>query len=106
MDARSDLYAVGVIAYEMLTGRPPFEGKETSKLLYDQVYTRVPDMSAVAPTNVKIDRRVEGLVRRALEKDREDRYATTQEFAEALLAGESGSTGLLPMLRGLFRRKK
>ena len=62
--------------------------------------------SAVAPTNVKIDRRVEGLVRRALEKDREDRYATTQEFAEALLAGESGSTGLLPMLRGLFRRKK
>jgi serine/threonine protein kinase len=105
VDARSDLYAVGVIAYEMLTGRPPFEGKETSKLLYDQVYTRVPDMSQVAPS-LKIDRRVEGLVRRALEKDREDRYATTQEFAEALLAGETSSSGLLPMLRGLFRRKR
>jgi serine/threonine protein kinase len=105
VDARSDLYAVGVIAYEMVTGRAPFEGKETSKLLYDQVYTRVPDMSQVAP-GLKIDRRVEALVRRALEKDREDRYATTQEFAEAILAGETSSSGLMPMLRGLFRRKR
>jgi serine/threonine protein kinase len=105
VDARSDLYAVGVIAYEMITGRAPFVGKDTSKLLYDQVYTRLPDMSDVAPETVKIDRRVEALVRRALEKDRDDRYATAQEFAEALLAGDTVSTGLLPMLRSLFKRR-
>jgi eukaryotic-like serine/threonine-protein kinase len=103
VDARADLYAVGVIAYEMLTGRQPFESKDTSKLLYDQVYSRVPDMAAVAP-GLKIERRIEALVRRALEKDREDRFATAQEFAEALMAGETSSPGLLPMLRGLFRR--
>jgi serine/threonine protein kinase len=106
VDARSDLYAVGVIAYEMLTGRPPFEGKETSKLLYDQVYTRVPEMREVLPPGVEIPKRIEGLVRRALEKDREARYATAQEFAEALLAGDtSSSSGLMPMLRGLFKRR-
>jgi serine/threonine protein kinase len=105
VDARSDLYAVGVIAYEMITGRAPFVGKDTSKLLYDQVYTRLPDMGDVAPETVKIDRRVEALVRRALEKDRDDRYATAQEFAEALLAGDTVSTGLLPMLRSLFKRR-
>jgi serine/threonine protein kinase len=105
VDARSDLYAVGVIAYEMITGRAPFVGKDTSKLLYDQVYTRLPDMGDVAPETVKIDRRVEALVRRALEKDRDDRYATAQEFAEALLAGDTVSTGLLPMLRSMFKRR-
>ncbi len=104
VDARADLYAVGIIAYEMLTGRPPFAGKDTSRLLYDQVYSEVPAMSQVAPDR-KIDRHLEALVRRALEKDREDRYATAQEFAEALLAGEPSSSGLLPMLRGLFRRR-
>jgi eukaryotic-like serine/threonine-protein kinase len=104
VDARADLYAVGVIAYEMLVGRAPFEGKETSKMLYDQVYSRIPDMSQMAP-EIKVDRRVEALVRRALEKDRDERYATAQEFAEALLAGDTGSSGLLPMLRGLFRRR-
>jgi eukaryotic-like serine/threonine-protein kinase len=107
VDARADLYAVGIIAYEMITGRPPFEGKETSKLLYDQVYSPMPDMSEVAPPGTKIDRRAEALVLRALEKDRDQRYATAQEFAEALLAGDAGSTtGLLPVLRGLFRRRK
>jgi serine/threonine protein kinase len=104
VDARADLYAVGIIAYEMLAGRPPFEGKETSKMLYDQVYSRIPDMSQVAP-NVKVDRKVETLIRRALEKDRDERYGTAQEFAEALLAGDAGSSGLLPVLRGLFRRR-
>jgi len=105
VDARTDLYAVGVIAYEMLTGRAPFEGKETSKLLYDQVYSAVPPMSQVAPPGVKIDRRVEALVLRVLAKDREERFTTAQEFAEALLAGDTSSSGLLPVLRGLFRRR-
>ena len=104
VDARADLYAVGVIAYQMLTGHTPFAGDDTSTLLYNHVYTRVPSMREVAP-QIAVDRGVEALVRKALAKDREERFATAQEFAEALLAGASGSSGLLPMLRGLFRRR-
>ncbi|MCX4246595.1 serine/threonine-protein kinase [Paraliomyxa miuraensis] len=105
VDARTDLYAVGVIAFQMLTGRPPFEGDETSVLLYNQVYTRVPDMREVAPS-IPVNRGVEALVRKALAKDRDDRFETAQEFAEALLADDNSSSGLLPMLRGLFRRRR
>ena len=105
VDARSDLYAVGVIAYEMLTGEPPFVSEDSATLLYNQVYGKVRRMSEVAPDQ-NIDRGVESIVQRALAKHPKDRPASAQEFAEMLLEGPGkGSSGLMSSLRDLFRRR-
>jgi len=107
IDARSDLYAVGVIAYQMLTGRTPFRSDRSALILHHQVHQALPKMSETAP-DVKVDRGIEQKIARALAKKRDDRYASAREFADALLVGTApeSSGGLLPGLRSLFRRNK
>jgi eukaryotic-like serine/threonine-protein kinase len=104
VDARSDLYAVGILAYEMLTGRPPFDSQEPAQLMFCHVHEEVPPMATVAP-DVQVDARPEAVVRRALEKHPKHRYASAREFAEALLSDvDPQQPSLLRSLRGLFGR--
>jgi serine/threonine-protein kinase len=76
---RGDLYSVGVILYEMLTGRPPFQGATTDDLLTAHLYEAPPPMAcrdgqAIAPA-------VEKVVRTCLAKDPADRPASARELA-------------------------
>ena len=107
IDARSDIYAVGIIAYEMLTGRTPFVSDRSAQLLLSQVSEKVPRMASVSP-GTKFDRGVEAVIFKALSKKPTERFGSALEFADALLAGTdpTSSDGLLPGLRSLFRRKK
>ena len=106
IDARSDVYAVGGIAYQMLTGRTPFVGDNAGTLLYNQVYEEAPPMAEAAP-GVQVEPSVESRVMRALCKRPEDRYASAKDFADALMQDvDPGAPGLLPSLRALFRRKR
>ncbi len=102
VDARADIYTVGIIAYELLTGRVPFESDDPVKMMRMHVYEAVPAMATMAP-HVLVDPRVEGVVHRALAKDRDERFSSANELARALLreTPTSGST-LLPGLRRLF----
>ncbi|MCX4243301.1 serine/threonine-protein kinase [Paraliomyxa miuraensis] len=103
VDARTDLYAVGVLAYQMLTGRTPFEGKR-SDVMRAQVYEPVPPMASIDPD---IDPEIDGVVLRALEKLPGERYATAFEFADALFQDlDLESSTLLPGLRRLFMRRR
>jgi len=77
----TDVYSLGVIGYEMLTGKNPFEGKEMTQVMYNHVYVSPPSIRSVVP---KVPQELEEVLMRALEKDPQNRYATAGEFAHAL----------------------
>ncbi len=81
VDARSDLYSIGVIFYELLSGRCPFEG-EPVRLVQQHVMTEAPPLAASVVAH--LDPRVPGIVQRLLAKLPEERYATAAELAAAL----------------------
>src|SRR4051795_7855643 len=79
--ARSDIYALGAILYEMLTGDPPFTGS-TAQAVVARVVTESP--RPLVPQRHTIPAHVEAAVLTALEKLPADRFASAAEFAEAL----------------------
>src|SRR4051794_33447597 len=81
VDERSDLYSVGVVLYEMLTGRVPFEGDSAVSIALKQVAEAPTPPSAINPDTPP---ELEALVLRALAKDPAERYQDADEFITAL----------------------
>jgi len=77
LDARSDVFSLGAVLYQMATGRVPFEG-ETSAVIFDGILNRDP----IPPTqfNPDLPPKVEEIIRTALEKDRDLRYQSAAEL--------------------------
>ncbi len=89
IDARTDLYAVGVILYQMLTGRVPFRANGFMGTLSKHIMEPPPLPRQVAP-EAKISRQLEQLVLRALAKDPGQRFQSAREFIVALRALRAG----------------
>jgi len=85
-DRRSDIYSLGAVAYYLLCGRPPFEGKKPLKVLFAHAHEEV-----VPPSQSRADvpADLEHVVLRCLAKKPADRYQTVSELAAALEACES-----------------
>lgn len=83
IDARADIYALGVVTYEMLVGQPPFVGANT-QATFARVMTDVP--RSLRTQRHAVPLHVESAVLKALEKFPADRFSSAKEFAAALSA--------------------
>jgi len=92
-DHRCDIYAVGALGYEMLTGRPPFTGATPQHVLAAQV-TEAPE--PVTKRRATVPAALAALVMRCLEKSPADRWQTAAELLQQLEAMATPSGGLTP----------
>jgi serine/threonine-protein kinase len=86
-DARTDLYATGVIAYELLAGRKPFTGSNV-EIMRQVIGERPPNPSEFNP---QISAQLDWATHKALAKKREDRFQSAREFALAFVQGVAAS---------------
>lgn len=96
VDQRSDVYSLGVVAFEILTGVPPLKGQNVMHTLEMHCSESPPSMSEVAP-DLDIGREGEAVIMKALEKHPDDRYQTVSQFKEAL---EFRFLGVAPLKDG------
>lgn len=80
IDQRTDLYSLGIVLYEMLAGRVPFEADNTVTVLHMHIHTPPPPVPGITP-------RLQAVLDRALAKNPEDRYRTSQEMANDFYRG-------------------
>ncbi|MBE0687689.1 MAG: serine/threonine protein kinase, partial [Anaerolineaceae bacterium] len=93
-DQRSDIYALGITLYEMLSGKPPFEADSVMTVMMMHLNDPVPD---IRPLRADLDPQLVPVLMKALAKDRNQRFASADEFSTTLkriLHGLENKTGI------------
>ena len=101
-DGRSDIYALGVMLYEMLTGKVPFTGPNAFIIMNDRLLNNPIPPREIDPT---ISPQLQEIIYRALERDPKNRYATAREFAWDLEHQDQVGVADRPELRDWKRRR-
>lgn len=81
LDGRSDIFSLGVLFYEVLSRRRPFQGETLTTLVYQILHRDPPSIVVDRP---ELGTRLEGVLQRMLQKDRDERYKTAGEVARDL----------------------
>jgi serine/threonine-protein kinase len=101
-DGRSDIYALGVMLYEMLTGKVPFTGPNAFIIMNDRLLNNPIPPREIDPS---ISPQLQEIIYRALERDPKNRYATAREFAWDLEHQDQVGVADRPELRDWKRRR-
>jgi len=88
LDGRSDLYALGVVAFQCLAGHVPFDGEDAFAIGYKHIMDALP----VPPLETAEGRRLFTVIRRMMEKSPEDRYQTAEDLVRDLEGGRPSVT--------------
>jgi serine/threonine-protein kinase len=98
-DARSDIYSLGVVMYQMLQGRPPFIARDHLELIFSHCKEPPPPFNSLRP-HIPVPWEIESVVMRCLEKDPARRFQTMDEMLEAMRSANMASGGH----SGIFKR--
>ena len=101
-DARSDIYAMGVMLYEMLTGKAPFQGPNPFAIMNDRLLNNPVPPREIDPS---ISPQLQEIIYRALERDPKNRYATAREFAHDLEHQDQVGVAERPEMRDWKKRR-
>ena len=80
-EPRSDIFSLGVILYEMLTGKPPFTGEDVTSVMFQIMNLVPPPPSSI---NARVPEILDFIVAKAIAKSLDDRYSSAEEFAKDL----------------------
>jgi serine/threonine protein kinase len=93
LDHRSDLYSLGLVLYEMITGLPPFESENQHGFIFKRLSEDPLPLRGRNP-KVEVPMALDRVVRRALERDRDRRFSGAREFIQALEQVQQGLTAV------------
>jgi serine/threonine-protein kinase len=103
VDGRADIYGMGVMVYEMLTGQKPYDADSPMSVAVRHITEPIPDILLDRP-DLPID--VDTVIRTAMAKDKEDRYATAADMSRALSRAAFGEDRSTPVNSALLNKPK